>query len=147
MDVFDAIDGAIQDPNNTVVSIMADEPEAPQCGPQEWDEQSKPQPEHPLCPECPIISLNDTIKDNDNLYIDIKPAYQGLVQSISLTTVNTNSNTQMFNLSSTVVDSVNNSAIDITQVTLDAPNTVSASLKFTLADGSTQDGPILVQRG
>jgi hypothetical protein len=143
-DLAHAIDDAINDPSNTLASHVGGNPVQVQCGWSEWDEQTDPQPEHPICPSCSITSPDDEEKSNDELSMTIKAEYQGLVDGITFTTVAANGTRTVFVFDAAIIESVNSPAINITQVTMEAPGTVSANLSFHLVDGSTQDGPIVV---
>jgi hypothetical protein len=142
---FLAIETAIQDPGNTVEEYDGGDPVVLQCQPQTWDEQTKPQPEHPICPECVISSPDDTSTSNDLLSMTIKSAYQGSIVGIKLLTMDVNGLRSVFQFDANVISSVNSPTTNITQVRVEAPRTVSANLTFMLADGSSQDGPILVR--
>jgi hypothetical protein len=144
-DYYAAIDDALNDPGNVVAQWDNDLGYDPVCVAPTWDEQIEPQPEHPMCPDCMLDTPPDLTPDNDMLNMSVMPMYQGLIVQAKLVTYNLVGTPTAFNLSDKAVGSLNDPTVAITQVALESPNAVSASLTFMLVDGSIQDGPITVR--
>jgi hypothetical protein len=142
---FAAADAALADPGNVVKQYDADPGGDPVCVVPTWDEQIDPQPEHPACPACGLDSPPPPDPpDNDVLSMSIDSIYQGLVVDIKLVTYDGAGTAKVFKFRQDVIQSVNDPSLDVTQVRIDAPNTERATLAFTLANGSIQDGPVPV---
>ncbi|HLT40073.1 MAG TPA: S8/S53 family peptidase [Enhygromyxa sp.] len=144
---FDAVDIAVGDPNNVVDHDDAGPGQVPVCTPPTWDEQIDPQPELPACPTCKFDSPPppDSEPYNDILTMSLATQYKGLLVSGILVTYDANGSVLTFTLKSKTIDSLNDPWGRIVSVGLEAPGTVAASLTFTMADGSSQSGPIPVK--
>jgi hypothetical protein len=141
-----ALNAAIADPSNQVRTFIGPAGTDPVCEPRAWNEQVKPQPEHPLCPACGLDSPPPPSPPEDDavLSISLPSQHRGTVVAIKLTVYDVTGTPEVFSMSQAVVDSVNNPNISVTQVELRTPVVVSATLDFMLDDDSTSSGQIPV---
>ncbi len=144
-DFFSAVHQVISDPSTSVTTYASGLPgDVPSCDPFQWTELADPQPELPVCSRCSAEIAAGNYLDDDVVNISIEPSYKGSVTSATLVVYDVTRAPKAYPFDGSVVALINNPAVDVTVVTVDAPQTSSALLKFALADGQSQSNPIPV---
>ncbi|EDM79257.1 hypothetical protein PPSIR1_03933 [Plesiocystis pacifica SIR-1] len=107
---------------------------------------ASPQPELPICPHCNIDTGPGT--SMATLHMAIDPSYAGTITAASLTSFDEVGTPTTHRFDATILASLNDLAIESTQVLVDATGWDSAVLDFTIEDlagASTQSGPVTIR--
>ncbi|NVB40721.1 S8/S53 family peptidase [Pseudenhygromyxa sp. WMMC2535] len=141
-----AVNAVLTSPQTNIDGYELDEDgKAPVC------EESAPlnnlattQPDIPICSRCNLtIKAGSTVRD-DQLSMTIVSSYAGSLASVRLITADVLGQPEYRDLDSLVVASLNAQPdpVDVTTVTLEASDAVSASLQFTLLNGAVYSNVI-----
>jgi hypothetical protein len=141
---FTAIDGVLSDPSTKIEEFGGDSV-APTCDATPMTELVTPQPEAPICGHCAASITAGTTPDDDVVTMTIDTSYQGEIFDTKLLIEDATGMVTAVTFDPYVIDALNNPNIDVVKVYFDGPDTVAASLAFTLNDGTTQANPIPVR--
>lgn len=141
---FTEVEGIMTGPNVIDSHSSGLSGTAPLCVGDPWDNLADPQPEEPLCPHCNINIPPGTGTGDDEVRMTLGAGWAPLISALKLVTYDSGRNPLSYSLDPSVVISLQDPTVDVTSVFVDAPNTVSATLEFTLVDGRTQSNPIPV---
>lgn len=138
--------------SNTATFVTDLGGEDPVCTGEAKTSLASPQPEVPVCPYCNVDVPPDTgsSEADDTVIMSVDSSYQGSIEGVSMIAYDDQRNATTFVFDSEVVASLNDATVDVTQVVVDAPDTISATLIFEIDEGGetrSQSNPLTVNRG
>ncbi|MFV8749608.1 S8/S53 family peptidase [Nannocystaceae bacterium ST9] len=144
---FAQVESLIEDPSTELDKIDTNQsPAAPVCEQFDWTELADPQPEKPICARCNMVVASGSTFGDDSVKMTTDAVYDGQVTAAWITVVDGAGMPAVINFDATVITSINSPTTDVTVAYVDAPATVSATLNFSLADGTTQANSISVKQ-
>jgi hypothetical protein len=139
--VFAAIEDVLADPS-TVIEEWDGSTAAPVCDTALPSELVIPQPELPICAVCGanvVTGLN-----NDVLHMSIASVYKGTITNALMVVQNTSGSSTVITFPSGTIGSLNDPAVDVVNVTFNAPlNTKSAMVVFYRSTGTQSNAVTL----
>lgn len=142
---FKQTDSILDDPTTKVDELDTNaSPGAPVCENFDFTNLADPQPPKPVCSRCSMSIAPGATVGDDSIKMTTDSMYDGMVTAAWVTVYDAVGTPTAIHFDGAVIASLNSPTADVTVTAVNAPTTVSATLNFTLADGSKQSNSIPV---